>query len=112
AGQPVPGAGVSLNIMNSGPFDPNNPPSPLVQTDFSAQTDAEGRVQWDRAPDRELAFDFGAISYMRVDGFKARPDGEEHVVTLPPALTVAGTVRDATTGQLIPRFRIGTGSPS
>jgi RNA polymerase sigma factor (sigma-70 family) len=112
AGQPVPGAGVSLNIMNSGPCDPNNPPSPLVQTDFSAQTDAEGRVQWDRAPDRELAFDFGAISYMRVDGFKARPDGEEHVVTLPPALTVAGTVRDATTGQLIPRFRIGTGSPS
>jgi hypothetical protein len=40
---------------------------------------------------------------------KVRPDGREHSITLAPALTVSGTVRDAATGQLVPDFRIITG---
>ena len=48
---------------------------------------------------------------MRVDGVKARPDGLEHVVTLPSALTISGTVRDASSGQPISKFRIITGWP-
>lgn len=111
AGQPVPGANVWLNTLDHGPIDSSNPRPPLVQTEFSPKTDAEGRAQWDSAPDRELTFDIAASGYRRVDGFKARPDGEEHVVTLPPALIVSGTVRDAVTGQSIPRFRIATGWP-
>ncbi len=42
---------------------------------------------------------------------RMRPDGTEHVITLQPALTISGTVRDATTGLPIPRFRIVTGWP-
>jgi hypothetical protein len=49
---------------------------------------------------------------MRVDSVKVHPDGEEHVVTLPPAVTIAGTVRDDLTGALIPKFRIITGWPA
>lgn len=48
---------------------------------------------------------------MRVSGEKVTPDGQEHFITLPPALTISGTVRDAATGDLIPSFRLIAGWP-
>ncbi|PYJ84508.1 MAG: hypothetical protein DME22_12610 [Verrucomicrobia bacterium] len=83
-----------------------------MQVEFNPKTDADGRVVWDSAPDAELLFDISASGYMRVSGVKIRPDGEEHVITLPPALTIFGTVRDAETGASLSRFRIGTGWPN
>jgi len=53
--------------------------------------------------------DIGASGLMHVSGVKLRPDGQEHVVTMPPALAISGTVRDAETGQPVPRFRVVTG---
>ena len=69
-------------------------------------------LEWDNAPDQELAFDVTAAGYMRSGDVKLQPDGTEHVITLQPALTISGTVRDAATGQPIPRFRIVTGWPN
>ncbi len=78
---------------------------------FQGRTDAEGRLSWKSAPDQELRFNIGAEGYMRIFGVKVRPDGRECLVTLPPALTITGTVQDAVSGQPLPKFRILTGTP-
>ena len=106
-GAPVPRATVWLDTFVPSPTGP--PAAP--QTEFNGQTDSSGRLAWDSAPDRELTLDLFAPGHMRVNGVQVRPDGGEHTVTLPPALTISGTVRDAATGQLLPRFRIITGWP-
>jgi RNA polymerase sigma factor (sigma-70 family) len=87
---------------------------PRIQADFEKRTDAEGRVEWDNAPDGVLNFDISAGDSRR-DDIQIRPDGEEHVVTLsapPSPLTLFGSVTDATTGQLVPSFRIIEGWPT
>ena len=109
-GFPIPKAQVWLNIFEYG--YPGSTSPPPVQVEFNRQTDAYGRLEWDSAPDQELTFDVTAAGYMRSGDVELRPDGTEHVVTLQPALTISGTVRDATTGQPIPRFRIATGWPN
>jgi RNA polymerase sigma factor (sigma-70 family) len=106
-GLPVPRATVWLNAFVPGPTGPPTAP----QTHFERQTDSDGRLEWGSAPDRELVFGVFAPGYMRMRGVSVRPDGEEHTITLPPALTISGTVRDAATGQLLPHFRIITGWP-
>lgn len=112
AGLPVAKASVWLNPFHHGPVDPmGEKPSP-VQTEFNRDTDAEGRLEWDGAPKGEMRFDVSASGYMRVSDVQLRADGQEHTITLQPALTISGTVRDAATGQLIPRFRIITGWPN
>jgi RNA polymerase sigma factor (sigma-70 family) len=107
-GAPVKNAYVWLNTFQRG--TPEDDGSPPVQADFSPRTDADGRVVWESAPNQQLTFDFQAAGFMRVN-VKLRPDGQEHVVTLPPGVTISGTVRDAGTGKPIPRFRIVTGWP-
>lgn len=107
--QPVPKASIWLDTHRNGPI---NQPRPIpVQADFSPRSDENGLVVWSNAPDTELQFDIAATGYMRLNEFKARPDGEEHVVVLNPALVVSGQVTDAETGKAIPRFRIVTGWP-
>ena len=110
-GEPVPNANVWLNTFDHGPIGRDAKTPALTQVEFNRKTDAEGRVEWEGAPDQELSFDIAASGYMRVGGVKARPDGSEHLVTLPTALTISGTVRDASSGQPIPKFRIITGWP-
>jgi hypothetical protein len=44
-------------------------------------------------------------------GVKVHPDGEEHAIKLKKGLSLTGTVRDETTGKLIPEFRIICGVP-
>ena len=58
-----------------------------------------------------MSFDVSASGYLRVDRVKARPGEREHTITLPSALTISGTVSDASSGQPIPKFRIITGWP-
>jgi len=80
-----------------------------VQIDVGGTTDAKGRFTWENAPDRKLSFDVSAKGFMRVNKVAFYPNGQEHVVTLPPALVVTGTVTDKASGALIPRFRMITG---
>jgi RNA polymerase sigma factor (sigma-70 family) len=108
-GAPIRNAHVWLDTFQRGPIDDDS--TPPVQANFSPRTDADGRIVWESAPDQELTFDFAATGFMRAGGVKLRPDGQEHVVTLSPGLTISGTVRDAATGKPIPRFRIVTGWP-
>ena len=108
ANRPVPGATVWMN-----PFDrrlPSSSNAVPVQVEFNPKTDADGRAVWEDAPDREMSFDFYAAGFMRSSGVQIHPDGQEHVVTLQPALTILGTVRDEN-GSLLPRFRIISGWP-
>jgi RNA polymerase sigma factor (sigma-70 family) len=113
AGEAIPNAQTWLNT-----YDPRaasdrygSDEAPLTQADFKPVSDSDGMVIWERAPDRELAFDIEAAGYMRIYGTKVRPDGEEHRVTLAPALKIIGTVQDEKTGKPIPRFKIITGAP-
>jgi RNA polymerase sigma factor (sigma-70 family) len=108
ASEPVKGAYVWLNTMRHGAAR-DEESEPLTQADFSPRTDKEGRVKWYEAPSQDLIFDFQAAGYMRLNEVKVRADGEEHVITLRPALTISGTVRDAETGAPIPKFRIISG---
>jgi RNA polymerase sigma factor (sigma-70 family) len=109
-GNPIPQANVWYDTFGRFPGEPRGG-SP-VQTEFSRKTDADGRVEWDGAPDRELDFDIAAPGYMRRDEITVRPDGTEHEIVMTPALTISGTVTDDQTGEPIPRFRILTGWPT
>lgn len=104
SGTPIARAYVWLNT-----FSPNGEPSAQAEVDL--RSDVEGRVVWNEAPDTSLEFDVYAKGFMRVNGYKVRPDGKEHVVTLPPALTISGKVTDADTHEPIGKFRIITGWP-
>jgi hypothetical protein len=110
-GAPIAKVRAWLDTINRSFGLPNGSTKPRVQADFSPQTDENGRIEWDSAPDQELTFDFSAAGYTRVNDVKIVPDGQEHLITLPPAVTISGTVRDAQTGEPIPRFRIITGWP-
>jgi RNA polymerase sigma factor (sigma-70 family) len=114
AGQPIAGASIWLDTFQQvrGSASSHAKEAAVPQVEFQGKTDAEGKVLWDSAPDQELSFDIAATGYMRKNDVQARPDGQEHAVTLAPALTIAGTVRDASNGQPIPRFRIITGWPN
>lgn len=112
-GFPVPQANVWLNAAR--PFlgpDARPGESLPVQTEFRRQTDANGQVEWDTAPDRDLYFDIVASGYMRANDVKVHPDDMEHEVVLKPALTILGTVLDAASGEPVRRFRIVTGWPT
>lgn len=108
-GNPVPHAQVWLNTFRNS-YPGKNSTSP-AQVDFNRQTDATGRLKWDSAPAGDLEFDISATGYMRSDDLAIPADGTEHVIILQSALTISGTVTDATTGQPIPHFRIITGWP-
>jgi RNA polymerase sigma factor (sigma-70 family) len=109
--EPVPKAHVWLDTMRQVPINDPEYGKLAVQANFRGAPDSQGYVFWSNAPDTELVFDIGAGSYMRVNGVRVQPDGQEHVVTLPPALVVSGTVSDAVSREPIPRFRIVAGWP-
>jgi RNA polymerase sigma factor (sigma-70 family) len=84
---------------------------PLPQVEFNGKSDSDGQIVWEHAPDQDMEFDCSAVGHLRVDNFVLRPDDQEHVVTLPQALVIRGTVRDAGSDELLPRFRLGIGWP-
>jgi hypothetical protein len=109
-GQPIPNANVWLDTFRNSSI---NQPLPVpVQANFSPRSDQQGLVVWSNAPDMELQFSIAAGGYMRTNEFKVRPDGEEHLVVLLPAVVIYGHVTDAETGKAIPRFRIVSGWPN
>lgn len=107
-GNAISNAAVFLNNLSfSGP----ERKALAVQADFERRTDAEGRVEWDHAPDGDLLFDVTADGYSR-GSIHFAADGNEHTITLSSfGLTLFGSVTDAATGQPIPAFRIIVGWP-
>jgi hypothetical protein len=111
AGEPVAGASVWLNTFNNKPLNAPGYGTTPIQADLDKHTDKNGQMVWSNAPDAELEFDVAARGYMRKNEIKVRPDGEEHLVTLSPAVTISGNVADAETGEPIPRFKLIVGWP-
>lgn len=109
-GNPVPKAQVYFNHFPEGFGGKETTPT---QVEFSQQTDANGRLEWDSAPpDEKLGFDISANSFLGKNSVDVPADGIEHIITLQSGLTIAGTVVDAGTGRPIPCFRIITGWPN
>jgi len=87
-------------------------PIPIPEVSFRGETDNEGRLVWENAPDCPMEFEIlRAPGYIRLSDVQLRPDDEEHTVVLSSPLVVSGTVRDAVTGEPIPKFRLGIGVP-
>ena len=110
AGVPMPRATVYLQPPHDTPKQSG--PALRVQTSFHSESDDEGRVVWTNAPEGELRFGFMASGYLEVQNITIPADGEEHSVALASAVIVQGKVRDQSTGELLPRFRIGLGYPT
>ncbi len=110
AGDPVRRANVWLDTNDNRYRNSSDKPQVPIQASFDAKTDVDGRVIWSNAPNAELTFDIVASGYMRASGIKIRPDGEEHVIIMDPALVISGQVQDES-GAPIPRFRVGLGWP-
>lgn len=94
-------------------YDPNlrvNPTSG-VQTEVQLRTDDDGRAAWTNAPTGKFEFAVSATGFARRDKVTISTSDEEHVITLKPAVTVSGQVRDESTGQLVPKFHIVEGYP-
>lgn len=110
---PVPGAGVTnRTIVSSRPSGPSSGRLDswgMSRVLFSQQADADGRVRWDNPPDGPLSLEVAAAG-LRSTNVLVRADAEEHVITLAPALTVLGTVRDAATDKPISRFTLSPGT--
>lgn len=110
-GVPIPDASAWLDCFNQGPINSPHFKAKRTQVDFTGKSDAKGRILWTNTPAGELKFEFSAPGYVRSEDFYFKADGEEHLITLHPALVVSGSVRDADSGQLIPNFRMGIGWP-
>jgi RNA polymerase sigma factor (sigma-70 family) len=111
AGEPVSGASVWLNTFNNKPANAPGYGTTPIQANLDKHTDKNGQLAWSNAPDAELEFDVFARGYMRKSEIKVRPDGEEHLVMLSPAVTISGNVTDAETGEPIPGFKLIIGWP-
>lgn len=104
---PVAGAHLWFNT-----FSPTHKGALLPQVEFNRKSDLDGQVVWEHAPDQEMDFDCSASGHMRVSNLVLRPEQEEQTITLPMALVIRGTVRDADSMELLPRFRLGIGWPN
>lgn len=99
-------------MSHSRPIDPmrQDPQSYAPQAAFEGRTDAEGNLVWKDAPIADLNFAVEAVGYYRSE-CAVKTNEVEKTITLVPSVIVYGTVSDATTGQLIPKFRIAEGWP-
>jgi RNA polymerase sigma factor (sigma-70 family) len=93
-GSPLPGARVGLDQWQG--------PNAIV---WGALTDSDGRAVWKSAPIEPIT-----LSVIKDGWFSSREnaitaDGEEHILTLCPPLTVVGRVTDAATKQPIASFK-------
>jgi RNA polymerase sigma factor (sigma-70 family) len=77
---------------------------------WSAQTDDDGRIEWTSAPrDERLELCARGDGWCYTRGVIVTADGEEHTITMKPALTLDGYVTDAVTGDAIGSFKVFPG---
>jgi hypothetical protein len=105
---PLPQASLTLQ---SRPHELPGDGSELVpQIHFRRKADERGAILWPNAPELKLEFSVRAEGYLD-HFFNVVPDDEEHVIVLKRALLITGTVHDSTSGEIIPKFRLGIGYP-
>ena len=73
---------------------------------WNAQTDAAGRFTWTSAPSDAMLVHIFKDGYWRMDPVSLAASDQEQIVTLDPGLVISGSVTDAATGKLVPRFRV------
>lgn len=109
AGKPIPKARVFLNVQHRNHLQ--SPNQANLQAEFAANADDDGLVSWSDAPDMEMVFDCFASGFMRADNIKLRPDAQEHVITMKPAVTISGAAVDASSNLPIEKFQMICGFP-
>jgi thiol-disulfide isomerase/thioredoxin len=78
--------------------------------DFSGTTDDGGHFTWAGAPPGEgVVFGVRKDGYKQVDRITLTAAEEERVVTMGVFLSVSGSVTDAKTGEVVPRFMVVRG---
>jgi hypothetical protein len=77
--------------------------------DWRAETDAEGRFHWDRAPSDTVSLGVSKPGYDFAEQI-FQPSDKEHVVTLRGILRLRGTVTDAETGGPLETFTLIPGT--
>jgi len=98
SGDPIPG----VRVVLEGEGDIGR------SYEFSTTTDADGRFEWDGAPDERAQFYFGSGDYEQKRDCELKPD-IDNIVTLHKKRQVQGQVLDAGTGQAITTFKIAAG---
>ncbi len=101
AGQPVAGAFVAADTWRG-----------YRSLRWRANTDAQGRFQWDDAPRDDVLMDMGKQGYMSLRHYSLTASDREQVITMNAILRIAGRVVDKETGQPIPKFTLVPGYDS
>jgi hypothetical protein len=108
-GNPVPNA--SVDVEPNLEAHPNGEQGRPQTFRRDHGTDTNGMAIFPDLPDYDLWVGVTARGFIGEGGITARAGGSELVVTLVSNLVVSGTVRDATTGTPIPKFRVRAGKP-
>ncbi|MBN9690974.1 MAG: sigma-70 family RNA polymerase sigma factor [Verrucomicrobia bacterium] len=108
-GTPIEGGLASLDTFDANHYDSGSQPPPQVW--LRLRSGPDGQMTWNEAPDRELVFQVEAKGFRSTTMGQIRPSEKTHTLVLHPAVTVTGRVRNADTGELIPRFSVSVGSP-
>ncbi|MFO1477525.1 MAG: M56 family metallopeptidase [Verrucomicrobiota bacterium] len=106
AGQPVPGASVIYDGLNSGMVRMEH------REEWLSRTDAEGRFSWDSAPAPAFLLNVSKPGYMALLWSTVPAEiTNEIALKLAPPLKIHGSVIDADTGEPIGSFRVTPGWP-
>jgi hypothetical protein len=109
SGNPV--ANASVNVEPNLEMKPNGEQGRPQTFSRSARTDTNGVAFFPDLPDYDLWVGVTASGFIGAGGITTRAGGAELVVNLVSNLVASGTVRDATTGAPIPKFRVRAGKP-
>ncbi len=97
AGKPVAAATAQMDRLELGP----------MEYDWSAATDGEGRFAWDSAPEGEHPYCFSAAGFHPRTEPNLVADGQDHLVTLRPALDGDKTMIDGAVTDLASKAPLG-----
>ncbi len=87
----------------------------MDKVSWSTNADADGRFQWNSAPEEPLLYSVLAEGFNRAYAQSLRADGTEQVVKLTPyqpdkdTIQITGTVTDADTGKPMDSFKVFVG---
>ena len=84
---------------------------PYMGLSMRRWADAQGRFEWDSAPEGPVAFHIWSEGYIGEDPVRLTAGDQEAVVVLKPAVSVRLEIVDAGSGKPLPMFRVEVGTP-